>query len=112
MVNIALVGGELSLERATRTVKTLLGQFTVKNANTRRLWLGKTRVELEQLQQGDFQIRHAGQALRAFITINVLHRSKELNQRHQELTLNENTPSVMLFEMTKSGKIGVKMKER
>lgn len=86
--------------------------FTIENANTRSSWLEETRAEFGQLQREDSQIRLGEREPRVFITINVLLRSKELNLLHQKLTLNENTPSVMLFEMTKSGKIGAEMKAR
>lgn len=94
------------MKRATATVSTAL-QFTVENAKTERSW-----PEVELLRPADFPIRHGGQELRAFITTNALLKGKELNLHLHELTLNENTLSVMLFEMTRSGKIDVRMKAK
>lgn len=101
-----VVGGELSEEKSNYYCQ----HNAAENANTRSSWLEETQVEFEQLRPVDFQIRHGGQEPRAFITKNVPLRKRELNLLLQELTLNENTLSAMLFEMTRSGKIDVKMK--
>lgn len=112
-VVIFVVGGKLSVEKEQLLLSALHINILQQKAQTlKSSWLEETQVEFELLRLADFPIRHGGQELRAFITTNALLRKRESSLPLQELTLNENTQSAMLFEMTKSGKIVVRMKAK